>query len=159
MFKKRKSFNPKRVIDDSVNPDKLDELQGKVRYGGNPEHKRNPGDYGLTPPSSPRADKMLCDGVSIFKRRKALSLLKKGIAQGAISVQIRNGFPQNIWSMTEDGIPLEAQLENSLKGTYHGYPVSPNDPFRFKIINKLKGDSSVQHPQKKQPANRKSSSV
>ena len=51
----------------------------RVKYGGNPEHKRNPGDFGLTPPSQPRADKTLCDEVAVFKRTTALRLLRKGI--------------------------------------------------------------------------------
>jgi hypothetical protein len=134
----RTNLNPKRRFADNP-PDRgaLEALAAKVRYGGNPEHKRNPGDFGLTPPSRPRDDKSLCDTVKIFKRSKALELLKKGARRGMISNwDGSTGFPKNIWSMTEDGIPLEAQLENPGNGTYHGYPLEANDPFRENVMAK-----------------------
>jgi hypothetical protein len=31
--------------------------------------------------------------------------------------------------MTDDGTPLEAQLDNVEQGTYHGYPLPESDPF------------------------------
>lgn len=37
----------------------LAKLASQVKYGGNPEHKRNPGNFGLTPPSGPRPGKSL----------------------------------------------------------------------------------------------------
>lgn len=115
----------------------LEALATKVRYGGKPDHKRNPGDFGLTPPALPRDDKSLCDTVKIFKRAAALALLKKGLLRGMISEWDGvNGFPKNIWSMTEDGVPMEAQLENPGNGTYHGYPLEVNDPFRDSVIEK-----------------------
>ena len=48
-----KQFNPKRRIASSGHASQvaLDALAQRVRYGGNPEHKRNPGDFGLTPPA------------------------------------------------------------------------------------------------------------
>lgn len=99
-------------------------LADRVKYGGNPEHKRNPGDFGLTPPLQPRPDKTLCDEVKIFSRREATGLLKEGVKKGLISEQhTQNGYPQNIWAVTEEGWPLEAQLENARQGTYHGYPM------------------------------------
>lgn len=45
-----------------------------------------------------------------------------------------SGFPQNVWSLTDDGAPLEAQLENTVKGTYHGYPLPKDDPMYETII-------------------------
>jgi hypothetical protein len=53
----------------------------RVRYGGNPEHKANPGDFELEPPSSPRPDKTLCDRTGIFERSKALALAGRHTAQ------------------------------------------------------------------------------
>jgi len=107
-----------------------------VTYGGSPEHKRNPGDFGLTPPTSPRRDKTLCDGVLIFQKAAALKLLKEGVRRGLVSQQIRNGFPQNIWAVSAEGVPLEAQLENAGIGTYHGYPMPEDDAFRDKVTQK-----------------------
>jgi hypothetical protein len=57
----------------------LAELACLVKYGGNPEHKRNPGDFSLTPPSRPRAGNSLCDFVKVFTKQEALDLLKKGL--------------------------------------------------------------------------------
>ncbi len=37
--------------------------------------------------------------------------------------------------VTENGEPLEAQLENSEQGTYHGYPLPPQDPFRAVVLD------------------------
>ena len=56
------------------------QLATKITYGGNPEHKRNPGDFGLQPPSQPRQGKTLCDEAEIFTRRDAQSLLRKALA-------------------------------------------------------------------------------
>lgn len=117
-----------------ADPDYLKWLEKSVNYGGNPEHKINPGDFGLTPPSLPQADKTKCDIVEIFRIDVATRLLKEGAGRGLISVQERNQWPQNIWAMTQGGYPLEAQLENPEKGTYHGYPMSETDPFREEVI-------------------------
>jgi len=109
-------------------------LVARLGYGGNPEHKKNPGDFGLTPPSGPRPGKSLCDVVSVFSREIALNYLKKGAARCLISDRNVDGFPKNIWSVTDDGVPLEAQLENPVKGTYHGYPMPESDPFTAQIL-------------------------
>lgn len=114
------------------------ELVQKVSYGGNPEHKRNPGDFGLMPPAQPRADKSLCDGAGILSRESATRLLRRGIERGMISAQRRGAFPQNIWSVTDGDIALEAQLENEEKGTYHGYPMPENDPFQSEVLARWK---------------------
>ena len=138
MSSARTKFNRKRRFASSLPvPEALERLAAEVRYGGNPDHKRNPGDFGLTPPSLPRADKSLCDSVKIFESAEALKLLKQGILQGMISEwDGMNGFPKNIWSVTDDGIPLEAQLENAGNGTYHGYPLEVNDDFRESVLAK-----------------------
>jgi len=133
-MKRRSGFNTKRRIKQDLKTDYLEELARLVHYGGNPEHKRNPGDFGLSPPSQPRPDKTLCDEVKIFSRAKATELLKAGVRKGLISEQERNGYPQNIWVVTEDGYPLEAELENSEQGIYHGYPMPKTDPFRKEVV-------------------------
>jgi len=53
---------------------------------------------------------------------------------GLISIQERNGWPQNVWSVTDDGIPLEAQLDNEETGSYHGYPMLPDEPLCKEIL-------------------------
>jgi hypothetical protein len=109
------------------------ELAKRVGYGGNPEHKMNPGDFNLTPPADPRQGKSLCDAAKIFKREEALKLLKAGLSQGLVSDQDRDGWPKLVWSVTDDGTPLEAQLENAQLGTYHGYPMPETDPLSHEV--------------------------
>ncbi len=140
MRKRRTAFNPKRKIRLSCEGIDLDQLSGRIGYGGNPEHKRNPGDFGLLPPSRPRADKTLCDIVDIDKKEDALRLLREGVRKGMVSDRIINGYPQNIWAVDDNGYPLEAQLENQYLGTYHGYPMPETDPFRQEILNRWDGD-------------------
>lgn len=131
-------YNWKRQIQlppsDQAQRDALQRLAGEARYTGNPEHKKIPGDFGLTPPCRPRPDKTLCDEVRIFHRATAQNLLHKGISIGLISKQTRSGWPQNVWVVTDNGEPLEAQLENPAQGTYHGYPIPKNDPMHETIL-------------------------
>ncbi len=136
MFSKRTTFNSKRSIAKAPAEADLKRWRKVVSYGGNPEHKKNRADFDLTPPASPRPDKTLCDGANIFQRKLALRLLKEGIRRGLVSEQVRGEYPQSIWAVTDDGIPLEAQLENPGNGTYHGYPMPEDDAFRDKVIEK-----------------------
>jgi hypothetical protein len=131
----RRSYNPKRALV-VEKPDVADlrAMAEKVHYNGNPEHKRNAGDFALTPPSAPRPDKTLCEPAGIRSKAEALSALHAGVLRGLISIQMRGPFPQNIWSVTADGIPLEAQLDNQDAGTYHGYPMPEADPLREIVL-------------------------
>ena len=136
-------FNNKRRIK-GIEPDQAEELASlaaTVKYGGNPEHKRNPGDFGLTPPSAPRSGKSLCDAVQIFSKSTALDLLQQGIRKGLVSDRFEGKWPKNIWSVTPDGTPLEAQLENPDTGSYHGYPMPQSDPFAAEVIAKWSNDN------------------
>jgi hypothetical protein len=136
MLAKRQKFNPKRQIASAPVPTDLARLAGNVHYGGNPEHKRNPGNFGLTPPSSPRPHKTLCDDAGIFDRGLALRLLQEGVRIGLVSELRDTIYPKNVWAVSAEGVPLEAQLENPVNGTYHGYPMPEADPFREFVIAK-----------------------
>ncbi|MBF0625130.1 MAG: hypothetical protein HQL82_10025 [Magnetococcales bacterium] len=140
MKPRRTTFNPKRKLRSSKDTENerlyLATLAERVRYGGNPEHKRNPGDFGLDPPSNPRLDKPLCDSVDIVSLRAAMELLREGVRRGLISDRELGEWPKNIWAVSDDGIPLEAQIENAGQGTYHGYPMPNTDPFRDKILER-----------------------
>ena len=140
-FKRRTQYNPKRRILDDPDAELLKNLADNIQYGGNPEHKRNPGDFGLTPPASPRPHKSLCDDVGVFNKAEALSLLKSGVDKGLISVQKGQGgfFPQNIWTvkkLAKGVVALESQLENPLSGIYHGYPMPNNDPMSKVVLDR-----------------------
>lgn len=133
-----KQFNPKRRIASSGHASQaaLDALAQRVRYGGNPEHKRNPGDFGLTPPADPRPGKSLCDTAALFRRSEALHVLQAGVRKGLISDRHEGEWPKNVWSVTSSGIPLEAQLENAAKGVYHGYPMPESDPLAAEVLSR-----------------------
>ena len=139
-MKKRKTVNPKRRLRPvPASPEQrraLAELAERVVYGGNPEHKREPGDFRLSPPSLPRPSKTLCDGAQVFERALAERLLREGVRQGLVSIQERNGWPQNVWAVTESGVPLEAMLENQDAGIYHGYPLLSDDPLREDVLKR-----------------------
>ena len=127
-------FNNNRKIREACDPSELAQLAATVDYGGNSAHKRSPGDFNLNPPAGARPDKTLCDAVAIHSKKEALRLLKEGIKRGLISKQSREGFPQNVWAVTDDGEPLQASLENRGAGTYHGYPLAQSDPFRRIVL-------------------------
>lgn len=132
-MRKRKA-NPKRRILDHPQANDLVRWAKRVRYIGNPDHKRNPGDFGLQPASSPRLGKTLCDAAAVLTRREAQRLLRLGIERGLVSAQLRNGWPQNIWSVAQNGTPLEAMLDNQTAGTYHGYPMLSDDPLAATVL-------------------------
>lgn len=48
--------------------------------------------------------------------------------RGLVSAQQRNGWPQNVWAVADNGVELEAQLDNENQGSYHGYPLQASDP-------------------------------
>ena len=114
----------------------LSVLAGKAFYGGNPAHKRNPGDFGLTPPSAPREGKTLCDGIGLARRADAEALLREGLRRGLVSVQRRNGWPQNVWAAYRGNFPVEAMLGNPETGEYHGYPMLSYDPLYYEVLKR-----------------------
>lgn len=139
-MKKRTTVNPKRRL--RAAPVWAEErltlaalAEGAV-YGGNPEHKSNPGDFRLSPASLPRPGKTLCDGAQVFERALAESLLKEGLRRGLVSTQERNGWPQNVWAVAENGVALEAMLENQETSVYHGYPMLSDDPLREEVLRR-----------------------
>ena len=111
-----------------------EQILGKnPKYVGSPLHKRNPGDFNLTPPSCAVTKKNLCDDVAIFNRSIAQNLLEEGIRRGFFSVAMCNGWPRNVWVLFENKIPLEARLDQQ-SGTYHGFPMSRTDPLYMEIL-------------------------
>jgi hypothetical protein len=128
MSARSKSNSKRRIQNTPPNP----ALVERLVYTGNPLHKRNPGDFKLDPPGAARPGKTLCDGSSIFSRSEALKLLKQGFAKGLVSVQTRDGWPQNIWAVSANQVALEAQHEGN--GCYHGYPLQGDDPLREEVL-------------------------
>lgn len=132
-MKRYNKFNSKRRLakPDHFSEEDREALAEVVVYTGNPEHKRNPGDFGLTPPARPRRNKTLCDAVSIFQRDEALGYLKEGIRRGSISDRFVGEWPKTVWAVSDKGIPLEAQRDG--EGRYHGYPMPLEDPMAAKV--------------------------
>ena len=112
----------------------LADLADRVRYGGSPYHKRNPGDFSLTPPMQPRPDKTLCDDTGIVTRAEAQNWLQLGVRRGLISKSTQDGYPSNIWAVMDTGIVLEARYGSGPTGHYHGYPLFEPDPFRSIVL-------------------------
>ena len=137
MQRRYAQFNPKRKLltpaQALARADELGSLADRVRYGGNPEHKKNPGDFGLTPPSDPRQGKSLCDIARSFERGEAEKLLRAGLRSGLVSDRMVGEWPKNVWSVTDDGFAMEAQLENPKVGSYHGYPIPETDPLLLEV--------------------------
>jgi len=140
MQRRYKQFNVKRKMKEPAEGDlqQYAELAEEIRYGGNPEHKLNPLDYGLTPPSGPRPGKSLCDTIGKVTKLEALDYFKSGVRKGMVSDRFCGKWPQNIWAVAETGEPLEAQLENQATGTYHGYPLPQSDPWAAEIVRQWK---------------------
>lgn len=133
----RKHVNRKRgILTPTPAQAILDDLVDVVRYIGNPYHKRNPGDFALTPPSQPRPDKTLCDGAEIFKVAEAQHWLEEGVRRGMISRTMQGKFPKHIWAVTNEGVVLEAKYNNEGPGNYHGYPLFGPDPFRQIVLDR-----------------------
>lgn len=111
-------------------------LRSVVTYEGSPHHKRNPGNFGLTPPAAPRLDKTLCDEARVFDRAVANQLLANAIERGLVSEAIADGFPKQLWAIDDAGQVFEAMYGGSVRGVYHGYPIRRTDPL-FEEISKL----------------------
>ena len=134
----RRSFNPKRklapVPETGAEFDRLGELASTVAYGGNPEHKRSPGDFKLNPPAAPRPAKTLCDIAGITRRNEAVDYLRQGLRRGMVSERQVDGWPQNVWAVTGEGVVLEAQRDGA--GSYHGYPMPSSDPMWREVFKR-----------------------
>ncbi len=51
-----------------------------------------------------------------------------------VSDRFEGDWPFNVWAVTANGIPLEAEWE--AEGAYHGYPMPEQDPFRSVVIER-----------------------
>ncbi len=123
----------RRIRSTSLDEDERLRLD-EARYEGSPLHKRNPGDFGLTPPAAPRPDKTLCDEAGITSRALARDLFARGIERGLVSdATTHGGFPKQIWVVDAEGRVFEAMYGGSRDGCYHGYPIRHSDPL-FKAV-------------------------
>jgi len=70
----------------------------------------------------------------IFTRQEAERLLREGLRRGLVSTEEDHGWPKAVWAVSENGIALEARLDNRERGSYHCYPLLPSDPLAKAII-------------------------
>jgi hypothetical protein len=125
----RRNVRERRLSD----PEKL-WLGTEATYEGSPYHKRHPGDFGLIPPSQPRADKTLCDVAGITTKAEAQKLLEQAIAAGLVSESERQGYPHQLWAVDSTDRVYEFIYGGSRTGAYHGYPIRRNAPFASRIL-------------------------
>jgi hypothetical protein len=59
--------------------------------------------------------------------------------KGLVDSRSVGEFPSLIWSVREDGVVFEAELENASQGEYHGYPMPLSDPLRPEILRAARG--------------------
>lgn len=117
-------------------------LHQNAAYEGSPYHKRNPGDFGLIPPASPRPDKTLCDEAGIEHRSTAVDLLARAIDGGLVSdgtEPVTGSFPKQMWVVDDQGRVFEAMYGGSRAGCYHGYPIRRTDPLFKQVSDAWKG--------------------
>ena len=92
-----------------------------------------PSDFGLTPPTSPRAGKTLCDKSRDFSRAEALQLLNDGFVRGMVSVSSTRRLAAGCLGII-DNATYEAQLENQAEGVFDGFPISVDEDFRRLVL-------------------------
>ena len=115
-------------------------MRAVASYEGSPHHKRNPGDFRLTPPAAPRLDKTLCDEARVFNRSVAERLFERAIERGLVSEStVAEGLPKQLWVVDESGRVFEAMYGGSTTGCYHGYPIRRSDPLFEKVVQAWNG--------------------
>ena len=103
-------------------------------YEGSPNHKKNPGDFGLTPPAAPRPHKTLCDEANVTSLAEAKRLFRLAITRGMVGDKSVGSFPKNLW-VVDGSVVFEAMIGGSQMGKYHGYPIRKADPFYEEILD------------------------
>ena len=132
--RKRQGNNPKRRIASvgELSPEVLHQLS-EARYVGSAHHKSKLADYHFSPPTNPRPDKSLCDGIRVIKKSEAAELFQNGISREMVSAYVIGCLPKYVWAVDSDEEAYESVIS---KGTtkYHGYRLEPDDPMRSLVI-------------------------
>lgn len=140
-----RTYDPKRRIAEltSDQSSQLADLADLVSYGGNPKHKKDPGDFGLIPPAAhngqdpERGGDALCDVSHVRTRGEARRLLAEAFRSGFVDARRDGVWPKVVWVVAA-GHVFEARLENRGQGTCHGYPLPRADPMRETVLQALK---------------------
>ncbi|GAB6050609.1 hypothetical protein JCM16106_14570 [Hydrogenophilus islandicus] len=65
-------------------------------------------------------------------------MLEEAFRRGFVSQTEDKGWPKAVWAVTDEGVVLEARLDNAERGSYHGYPVPESDPLAAEIRKRWK---------------------
>lgn len=140
---KHRRATERRIRTTALTADERAHLQAHARYEGSPHHKRDPNDFGLTPPTAPRPDKTLCDEADVCEKAIALKLFQLAINRGLASETVASsGFPKQLWAVDENGQVFEAMYGGSKVGAYHGYPIRRTDPLFDEVTVAWRGAES-----------------
>ncbi len=102
----------------------LDDLAGRVRYIGSPEHKDVPSFVGR---SRPRADASICPRELNESRDLVEDWLREAVRDGDVGAPWEGEFPRYVWYRDESGRVFEGRLVNRGLGDYKGYPLMPDE--------------------------------
>ena len=100
-----------------------EQVAGKVRYVGSPEHKDHPSRVG---PPGLRSDATPCEPRLTRDLEKNTAALRRGIIERCTSSIFEGGFPKYVWTWI-DGALYEARHINGPQGTYKGYRLGPTE--------------------------------
>jgi hypothetical protein len=122
--RKKREETERSIRDVPLTDQQRDFLRAHARYEGSPLHKKEPHNFDLTPPTSPRIDKTLCDEAGIVEKRVAFALFARAIDVGLVSAKDKvAGYPAQMWVVDADGRVFEMIYGGSREGRYHGYPI------------------------------------
>lgn len=100
----------------------LEDLAGRVRYVGSPEHKDAPTFAG---PPRPRGDASICPRQ--YRDPELITgWLCSAIRAGSTGAPWDGDFPRYVWHK-EDATVFEARLTNRGNGEYKGYPLNEDE--------------------------------
>jgi hypothetical protein len=97
-------------------------LAARARYEGSPEHKSYPSPAG---PPRLRSDATPCPP-DLKDLEQLTAWLQEAIAGGQVGAPWESDFPQYAW-IRRGNRCFEARLSNRVLGTYHGYPLRPDE--------------------------------
>ena len=135
----RSSENQKRHL--SATPPTTAErtqLSSRATYGGYGKHKRNPDAWKLPAYHGGSTDRTFCEdaGFTLKDRKRAPSLLRRGITAGLFGDLSKQGDPTMLWTIDDNGWVYEFRLTVPSQARYHGYPVRPANAFARKVIDR-----------------------
>lgn len=111
-------------------------LMSRVTYQGYGKHKRNPYIWEVAPFHGEADDRTFCEdsGLRPADMRRALPIIRRGIAGGLWGDQSDLDCPTILWTIDDGGWIYELRLTNRNQAIYHGYPVRFNDAMARKVI-------------------------